>query len=126
VVLPQTRDFIQTLVYLKLSVAGHLTVFVARTRGPFWSVRPARALLLAVVLTQLVATLLAVYGVFMVPIGWGWGLLVWGYSLAWFLVEDRVKLLALRLFDREEPVLLGRPHVPRWVGRFAAGHLPHT
>jgi len=125
VVLPQTRDFIQTLVYLKLSVAGHLTVFVARTRGPFWSVRPARALLLAVVLTQLVATLLAVYGVFMVPIGWGWGLLVWGYSLVWFLVEDRVKLLALRLFDREQPVLFGRPHVPRWVGRFAAGHLPH-
>jgi len=62
-----------------------------------------------------VATLLAVYGVFMVPIGWGWGLLVWGYSLVWFLVEDRVKLLALRLFDREQPVLFGRPHVPRWV-----------
>jgi hypothetical protein len=29
------------LMYLKLSVAGHLTIFVTRTRGPFWSTRPA-------------------------------------------------------------------------------------
>lgn len=26
---------VQTMTYLKLSVAGHLTVFVARTQGPF-------------------------------------------------------------------------------------------
>jgi H+-transporting ATPase len=32
---------IQTLMYLKLSVAGHLTIFLTRTRGPFWSIRPA-------------------------------------------------------------------------------------
>jgi H+-transporting ATPase len=24
---------------------------------------------------------------------------VWGYALAWFLVNDRVKLLAYRIFD---------------------------
>ena len=35
-------DMIQSLMYLKLSVAGHLTVFVTRTRGPFWSTRPAQ------------------------------------------------------------------------------------
>ena len=35
------REMIQTLIYLKLSVAGHLTIFVTRTRGPFWSTRPA-------------------------------------------------------------------------------------
>ena len=39
------REFIQTLMYLKLSVAGHLTIFITRTRGPFWSIRPARILL---------------------------------------------------------------------------------
>ena len=37
------RDFIQSLMYLKLSVAGHLTIFITRTRGPFWSIRPARS-----------------------------------------------------------------------------------
>ncbi len=95
-----SRDHIQTLMYLKLSVAGHLTIFLTRTRGPFWSTRPARVLLVAVLGTQAVATLLAVYGVFMTPIGWGWALVVWGYALAWFLVNDRVKLLAYRVFDR--------------------------
>ena len=42
------RAHIQTLMYLKLSVAGHLTIFLTRTRGPFWSIRPARILWVAV------------------------------------------------------------------------------
>ena len=50
--------------YLKLSVAGHLTIFLTRTRGPFWSIRPARILLLAVFGTQALATLIAVYGLY--------------------------------------------------------------
>ena len=48
------RAHIQTLMYLKLSVAGHLTIFLTRTRGPFWSIRPARVLWLAVLGTQIV------------------------------------------------------------------------
>jgi H+-transporting ATPase len=87
------------MMYLKLSVAGHLTIFLTRTRGPFWSIRPARILWGAVLGTQIVATLIAVYGLFMTPLGWGWALFVWGYALAWFLVNDRVKLLAYRILD---------------------------
>src|SRR5208283_1091289 len=93
------RAHIQTLMYLKLSVAGHLTIFLTRTRGPFWSIRPARILWAAVLGTQIVATLIAVYGLFMPALGWGWALFVWGYALAWFLVTDPVKLLAYRIFD---------------------------
>ena len=101
------RVHIQTLMYLKLSVAGHLTIFLTRTRGPFWSIRPARVLWAAVLGTQIVATLIAVYGLFMTPLGWGWALFVWGYALAWFLLNDRVKLLAYRIFDpvKAEPSL---------------------
>jgi H+-transporting ATPase len=97
------RAFIQTLMYLKLSVAGHFKIFLTRTRGPFWSIRPAPILLIAVFGTQTVATLVAVFGLFMLPIGWGWALFVWGYSLVWFLVNDRVKLLAYRFLDRVNP-----------------------
>jgi H+-transporting ATPase len=93
------RPHIQTLMYLKLSVAGHLTIFLTRTRGPFWSIRPARILWGAVLGTQIVATLIAVYGLFMTPLGWGWAGFVWGYALLWFVVNDRVKLLAYRIFD---------------------------
>jgi len=93
------RAHAQTLMYLKLSVAGHLTIFLTRTRGPFWSIRPARILWIAVLGTQIVATLIAVYGVFMTPLGWRWAGFVWVYALAWFLLNDRVKLLAYRIFD---------------------------
>ncbi len=93
------RPHIQTLMYLKLSVAGHLTIFLTRTRGPFWSIRPAKILWIAVLGTQIVATLIAVFGLFMTPLGWGWAGFVWGYALLWFLVNDRVKLLAYRIFD---------------------------
>ncbi len=90
---------LQTLMYLMLSVAGHLTIFLTRTRGPFWSIRPARILWLAVLGTQILATLIAVFGFLMTPLDWKWALLVWGYALAWFLVTDRVKLLAYRILD---------------------------
>ena len=93
------RPHIQTLMYLKLSVAGHLTIFLTRTRGAFWSIRPAKILMIAVFGTQVVATLIAVYGLFMTPLGWGWAGFVWGYALLWFLVNDRIKLLAYRIFD---------------------------
>ena len=49
--------------------------------------------------TQALATLIAVYGVFMTPLGWGYAALVWGYALVWFLLTDRVKLLAYRILD---------------------------
>jgi H+-transporting ATPase len=90
---------LQTMMYLTLSVAGHLTIFLARTRRPFWSIRPARVLWLAVLGTQILATVIAVSGVFMTPLGWRYVALVWGYALAWFLVTDRVKLLAYRILD---------------------------
>jgi H+-transporting ATPase len=72
---------LQTLMYLMLSVAGHLTIFLTRTRGPFWSIRPARILWVAVLGTQILATFIAVYGLFMTPLGWGWALFVWGSGL---------------------------------------------
>jgi len=102
------RAHIQTLMYLKLSVAGHLTIFLTRTRGPFWSIRPARILWAAVLGTQIVATFIAVYGLFMTPLGWRWAGFVWGYALVWFLVNDRVKLLAYRIFDPTKPPLLAK------------------
>ena len=97
---------IRSLIYLKLSIAGHLTVFVARTRGRFWSIRPAPVLLLAVIGTQVVATFIAVYGLFMTPLGWKWAGFVWVYALGWFLVNDQVKLTAYRVLNRDHSGLL--------------------
>ena len=95
------RAHIQTLMYLKLSVAGHLTIFLTRTRGPVWSIKPAKVLWIAVLSTQIIATLIAVYGLFMTPLGWRWAGFVWGYALVCAFMTDRIKLLAYRIFDPE-------------------------
>jgi len=90
---------LQSFIYLKLSVAGHLTVFVARTKGPFWSVKPAKPLLFAVVVTQLVATIITVYGIMLPAMGWGLALLVWAYSLSLFVITDLAKVRLYRLLN---------------------------
>ena len=90
---------LQPMMYLMLSVAGHLTIFLTRTRGPFWSIAPAPALWIACLGTQILATCIAVFGFLMPPLDWRWAAAVWGYALIWALLSDRVKLLAYRFFD---------------------------
>lgn len=101
------RDVLQTFMFLKLAVAGHLTIFVTRTRGAFWSIPPSPLLLWSTLVTKVLATFAAVYGWFMVPIGWKWALVIWGYALAWFVVNDGIKLVCYRILDPEAPALLG-------------------
>ena len=36
----------------------------------------------------------------MTPLWWGWAAFVWGYAPVWFLVNDRVKLIAYWALDR--------------------------
>jgi H+-transporting ATPase len=96
------HESLRSLVYLKLSLAGHLTIFVVRTRGRLWSVRPAWILLGAVLGTQLLATAIAVGGFLMKPIPITWALAVWGYALAWMLVNDQVKLATYWVLERRK------------------------
>jgi len=93
------RPQLQTMCYLLLSVAGHLTIFQTRTRGAWWTVRPAPILLGAVVGTQILATVICLFGFLVTPLWWGWAALVWGYAIAWFLVTDPIKLLAYHYLD---------------------------
>jgi H+-transporting ATPase len=113
------RAHIQTLMYLKLSLAGHLTIFITRTRGPFWSIRPARILWTAVLGTQILATFIAVYGFLMTPIGWGWALFVWIYALAWFIFNDRLKLFAYHFLDPIQPHLTIPPDLTQQIAKRA-------
>ncbi len=111
-----SRDSLQSFIYLKLSVAGHMTLFVTRTRGYFWSKRPATALLLATIGTQIIATLIVVYGIILPPIGWRLALFVWGYALSWFIFNDLAKLAAYRIFEKG---YLGGSHLERAEKKFS-------
>ena len=92
---------IQTLMFLKMMVAGHMTLYLARTHNRhFWERPfPAGKLLLAAEGTQVFATVLAVYGVLVSPIGWALAGLVWGYALLEFVVTDFLKIRYFRMFE---------------------------
>ncbi|PIR00648.1 MAG: plasma-membrane proton-efflux P-type ATPase [Nitrospinae bacterium CG11_big_fil_rev_8_21_14_0_20_45_15] len=101
-ILQLDRPTIQTLIFLKLTVAGHMTIYIAR-RGsrPFWTRPfPSARLFWTSELTQVSATLVAVYGGFMQPIGWKLALFVWAYAILWFLFNDFVKIQYCRFRAR--------------------------
>ena len=66
-------------------------------RGWFWQ-RPWPAPLLfgATFGTEILGTVIAAEGWLMAPIGWSYALMIWGYALAWFVVNDGVKMATLR------------------------------
>jgi H+-transporting ATPase len=109
------RPQLQTMMYLLLSVAGHLTIFQTRTRGPWWTIRPAPILLGAVVGTQILATAICLSGFLVTPLWWGWAALVWAYALGWFLVTDPLKLLAYRVLAATATAAPKRSDEPKTV-----------
>jgi H+-transporting ATPase len=91
---------LQGFIYLKLSLASQMTLLIARTRGPFWSIRPAKPLALAILMSQTTATLLTVYGVlFPAALGWELALFIIGYVLLGLLITDPLKVLFYKLLD---------------------------
>jgi H+-transporting ATPase len=60
---------IQSFVFLKLAVAGHLTLFVARSRKPFWAPpHPAPAMVRSALATKALATACAGLGRFVAAV----------------------------------------------------------
>jgi len=105
------RPTIQTLIFLKLLVAGHLTIYITRSHGWCWQRPfPSWRLLVATEATQVLGTLAAVYGWFVEPIGWGYALLVWGYALGWLLVDNAAAIWTRRMLE----------HGPSWHRRHLA------
>ncbi len=89
---------IQSLIFLKLAVAGHLTLFVARARGPFWDRPfPAPAMIWSAVGTKVLATLLVGFGLGLITaISWPLIAFTWGYCIFWVFIEDAAKLAVYR------------------------------
>jgi H+-transporting ATPase len=88
---------LQTVMFLQLVVGGHLLLFVTRTERWFFEPPfPARPLVVAILLTQLVAVLMCGFGWLVPSISWtvvGW---VWVYNIAWMFVLGGVRLLTER------------------------------
>ena len=100
-VLKLSLPVLQSFIYLKLSVAGHLTVFMARTKGHFWEIKPAPQLFFAIVGTQLIATLITVYGILLPAMGWFLAGVIWAEALIAFFIIDAIKVRFYKFLNRE-------------------------
>jgi H+-transporting ATPase len=96
---------IQTYVFLKMAVAGHLVLFAARAKDHMWKRPwPAPIMVWSAVITKLAATLLAAYGFGLItPISWPEIALIWGYSILSALVTDFVKVAVYRRLQQRSP-----------------------
>jgi len=101
-VLHLDRPTIQTLMFLKLAVAGHITIYLTRTgEHHFWSRPfPAGKLFWTTEITQVAATLIAIYGIFMKPLGWQLAGLVWAWALGFFIINDFIKIYFYKRTER--------------------------
>jgi H+-transporting ATPase len=86
---------VQSFIFLKMAVAGHLTLFVSRSKGFFLKKPyPAPVMIWSAVGTKLAATILVAYGFFglVTPISWATIGLIWAYAIVWAVVTDSAKL----------------------------------
>jgi H+-transporting ATPase len=93
-----SNEMIQSLMFAKLVVAGHGTIYNTRIDDWFWKKPyPSWVLVSATFSTRVFGTVIAVYGFFIPAIGWTYGLYMWGYALAWFVLNDIIKMITYRV-----------------------------
>lgn len=86
------ESMIQSIIFCKLIVAGHTTIFVTRTQEWMWKRPfPSGILLHASLWSAVLGTLICVYGWMVEPIGWTYAGYIWIYALIWGLFNDVVK-----------------------------------
>ena len=96
-------DFVQSVFFAKLVIAGHGTIYNTRIDDWFWKRPwPSWTLFNATFFSRVAGTIIAVYGFdLMEPIGWEWGLWMWAYALTWFVFNDVVKMGVLKYYRKK-------------------------
>ncbi|MFW9988982.1 MAG: plasma-membrane proton-efflux P-type ATPase [Candidatus Odinarchaeota archaeon] len=97
---------LQTFIFLKLAVAGHMTIYLTRTdEDNFWKRPfPSKILLIACESTQVVATIIAAVGLgtLMAPIGWALTGFIWLFAFAAFFGNNYLKVGTIKLLNLRE------------------------
>ncbi|RMD80448.1 MAG: HAD family hydrolase [Gammaproteobacteria bacterium] len=101
-------DFVQSVFFAKLVIAGHGTIY--NTRIDDWFFKrpwPSWILFTATFSSRVAGTIIAAEGFgLMTPIGWEWALGMWAYALSWFVFNDAVKMAVLRYYRRRKAKLM--------------------
>ncbi|KAK2412547.1 plasma membrane ATPase [Trifolium repens] len=89
------HDEMMSALYLQVSIVSQALIFVTRSRGWSFLERPGALLVIAFLIAQLIATLIAVYANWgfakVQGIGWGWAGVIWLYSVVFYIPLDVMK-----------------------------------
>jgi len=89
------HDEMMSALYLQVSIVSQALIFVTRSRGWSFLERPGALLVIAFLIAQLIATLIAVYANWgfakVQGIGWGWAGVIWLYSVVFYIPHDVMK-----------------------------------
>ncbi|WZZ81324.1 hypothetical protein YC2023_101896 [Brassica napus] len=92
---PDNNDELMFAVYLQVSNISQALIIVTRSRSWSFVERPGALLMIAFVIAQLIATLIAVYANWTFAkvkgIGWGWAAVIWVYSILTYIPQDILK-----------------------------------
>lgn len=97
------KEVVQTMIFLKLLVAGHMTIYLTRNTGWFWEKPyPKWLFFIAVEATQLIGTFFAVYGILVHPIGWAKAGIVWAFAIVSMLIMSLVKVATVKILGKKK------------------------
>ncbi|KFK33846.1 hypothetical protein AALP_AA5G067500 [Arabis alpina] len=89
------EEELMAALYLQVSIISQALIFVTRSRSWSFVERPGFLLIIAFILAQLVATLIAVYANWgfarIQGCGWGWAGVIWLYSIITYIPLDILK-----------------------------------
>lgn len=88
---------IQTIFFLKLTVSGHMLIYVAHTEEKWFKFLPSKQVILATGITQAIATALALFGIFTAKISLALVVFVWIWSLFWMQISELMKTLEKKI-----------------------------
>ena len=94
--------FVQTLFFVKMIIAGHLTIFNTRISDWFFKKPyPSLTLFGSSLFTALIGTGIGLYSFdLMTKINWQWALFLWVYAISWFIFNDLIKMGVLRYYKK--------------------------
>lgn len=89
---------IQTIYFLKLTISGHMLIYVAHTKQRWYKFLPSKEVIWATTLTQVCATILALSGFLMpgkIPLIAAIGVWIWAFF--WMQISEAAKIISQNL-----------------------------
>ncbi len=87
-------DAIQTMFFLKLTVSGHMLIYVAHTKERWYRYLPSKEVIFATIATQIIGTIFSGCGFFMTRISISLIIFSWVWAAIWMQVSEFAKDLS--------------------------------